>query len=263
MGERRYQYEFSAGNDEMHSLTGRERKAKTMLAILTEALNEQLAQARVLNVGCSTGIIDRFLAPHVATVTGIDIDVSAITSARACSNVPNANFYIGDAMHLDFRDASFDVVVCAQVYEHVSDPAQMMAEILRVLAPGGVCYFAATNRFCIMEQHYHLPFLSIIPVPMAHIYLRLAARGKYYHERHLSVWGLRRLVREFEVNDYTHKILSDPDRYSARYMLGSGIKLWIARTVARIAYGVFPGYVWILAPKRRRQLRRNTIGGIR
>jgi len=164
--------------------------------------------------------------------------------------LPNVEFRVGDAMQLDFADASFDVVICSQVYEHVPDPARMMNEISRVLAPEGICYFAATNRFCIMEQHYHLPFLSVVPLPLAHWYLRLARRGNYYHERHMSLRGLRRLVRQFDVDDYTQRMLSDPDRYMARYMLGSGMRLRIARALAHYAYGLFPGYVWLLKHER-------------
>lgn len=249
MNDRGYQYGFSAGNDAMHSIAGRQRKAATMLAVLSDALGDRLERARVLNVGCSTGIIDTFMAPHVARVTGIDIDAPAVDAARAHCGATNVEFHVGDAMCLDFPDASFDVVICSQVYEHVPDPVRMMGEIQRVLATDGVCYFAATNRFCIMEQHYHLPFLSVIPVPLAHLYLRLARRGNYYHERHMGLGGLRHLVRGFDVDDYTRRMLSDPDGYGARYMLGNGLRLRMTRMLARIAYGMFPGYVWLLHPQ--------------
>lgn len=246
MNDRGYQLGYSDVSAEMHSVEGRRRKAMTMLAVLRDAMRDRLGEVRLLNVGCSTGIIDECMAPHVASVVGIDIDARAIESALARCAVKNAQFRVGDAMNLEFVDASFDVVICSQVYEHVPDPARMMEEIYRVLAPGGVCYFAATNRFCIMEKHYHLPFLSIIPVRLAHWYLRLLGKGKYYYERHLSLGGLHRLVHRFEVSDYTQKILSDPDAYAAGYMFASRFKLGVARVLARSAYPVFPGYVWLL-----------------
>ena len=112
-----------------------------------------------------------------------------------------------------------------------------------MLALDGLCYFAATNRFCIMEQHCHLPLLSVVPVSWAHLYLRLAHRGRYYHERHFSLGGLRRFTRDFEVENFTRRILRAPDRYAARYMLAGGIKLRGARLLARVAYSAFPGYV--------------------
>lgn len=251
MGERGYQLDFSSGNEAMHSIAGRQRKAATTLAVLNSAMGRRLAVARVLNVGCSTGIIDMSLAPYVDHCVGIDIDIAAIESARVACDAGNVEFRTGDAMNLDFPDDAFDIVICSQVYEHVPDPIRMINEIFRVLRSDGVCYFAATNRFCIMEQHYHLPFLSVIPVPLAHWYLRALRRGRFYHERHMTLAGLRRLVHRFEVDDYTRRMIAAPDAYAVRYMLGRGIRLRLVRAVARFAYCVFPGYVWILRPCKR------------
>jgi ubiquinone/menaquinone biosynthesis C-methylase UbiE len=246
MSDRGYQLGYSDISAEMHSTEGRRRKAMTMVAVLQHALNDHLASARLLNVGCSAGIIDESLAPHVGSVVGIDIDAPAVDEARLRCKASNVEFRTGDAMHLDFPDASFDIVICSQVYEHVPDPEKMMDEIYRVLVPGGVCYFAATNRFCVIEQHYKLPFLSIVPVSMAHWYLRLCGKGRYYYERHKSLAGLRRLVNRFGVDDYTRRILWEPENFSAGYMLNGRIKLAVARALARFAYPVFPGYVWLL-----------------
>ncbi|MFC4528480.1 class I SAM-dependent methyltransferase [Dyella halodurans] len=251
MTQREYQHGFSIGNPAMHALEGRQRKAITMLAVLEDALGpEKLAKARVLNVGCSTGIIDEVLSSRAREVTGIDIDVHAITLAAQRCSKPNTTFKVGDAMALDFPDASMDVVICSQVYEHVPNPAKMMDEIYRVLATGGVCYFAATNRLCVMEQHYKLPFLSIIPVSWAHRYLRLLGRGRFYHERHFTLSGLRKLTERFLVDDYTAKIVDDPDRFRARYMIKSRLKVIAGRIFVQVAYWCFPGYIWILRKRR-------------
>lgn len=247
MSKRGYQYDFSKDNAAMHSADGRTRKALTMCAVLSEAMGvEWLANAKVLNVGCSTGLIDEVLAEHAGSVVGIDIDINAIESARARRRRANLEFQLGDAMALDFPDHSFDVVICSQVYEHVPSPVQMMAEIRRVLASHGVCYFAATNRFCVMEQHYHLPFLSVIPVSWAHHYLRLCRRGRYYHERHMTLWELRRLTTAFDICDYTRKLLDEPERYGTGYMINSVFKRVGAIVFSRCAYWAFPGYIWLL-----------------
>jgi SAM-dependent methyltransferase len=243
---RGHQRDFSRDNEAMHSREGRERKARTMLAVLSDHLGEaRLSRARVLNVGCSTGLIDEVIATRTAHVVGIDIDEDAIAIANARRS-HNTEFRIGDAMDLDFPDGSFDVVICSQVYEHVPDPQRMMVEIRRVMAEAGICYFAATNRWCVMEQHYRLPFLSVIPVSWAHRYLRVAGAGDFYYERHLGLRGLKRLVAAFAVVDYTRRIIDEPDRFEARYLVGSGTKQRIARLLARTAYWAFPGYVWLL-----------------
>jgi 2-polyprenyl-3-methyl-5-hydroxy-6-metoxy-1,4-benzoquinol methylase len=247
LSERGYQYDFSKDNAAMHSAEGRRRKALTMLAVLHDALGEGvIAQSRVLNVGCSTGLIDGVLAEQAGSVVGIDIDQGAIKSAQVHCSHANLQFRLGDAMALDFPDQSFDVVICSQVYEHVPDPARMMAEISRVLAPDGVCYFAATNRLCIMEQHYHLPFLSVMPLSWANHYLRWCGRGQYYHERHMTLSGLRRLTAGLAIEDYTRRLLANPARYHVDYMIKSRSKMIFARLLSRFAYWALPGYIWIL-----------------
>jgi len=122
-----------------------------------------------------------------------------------------------------------------------------MDQIYRVLKPEGVCYFAAGNRFSIEEHHYQLPFLSVIPRPLGHLYLRLAGKGRYYYEKHLSYWGLKSLVSRFEVIDYTVKVICDPEQFDVSYMLEPGSKKHkVAKFVVNWLYWVCPGYIWLL-----------------
>lgn len=244
--DRGYQHDYSHDNLEMHSSEGRRRKAATMHRILDEALGpSRLAGASVLNLGCSTGFIDEFLAPHVRTVMGVDIDQPAIDLAKGRCTAGNVRFQVDDAMALTFSDATFDVVICSQVYEHVPDPARMIREIHRVMRPGGVCYFAATNRWAVMERHHHLPFLSWLPSGLADRYVRLFKRGDAYYERHLGYRDLLRLVSDFKLDDYTVRVLSEPTRYAAAYMLSPG-RVWVARLAYNGFRSLFPGYIWLL-----------------
>src|SRR3546814_13212696 len=69
------------------------------------------------------------------------------------------------------------------VIEHVGNAdAQRhhLVEIRRVLAPDGVVYFAAPNRWRLVEPHFRLPFLSWLPHPASDRYLRLMCRGIHY-----------------------------------------------------------------------------------
>ncbi len=245
--QRGYQYGFSHNQPAMHDAEGRLRKARTMVAVLRDHLGPAVAESRVLDVGASTGIIDDHLAEHFAQVTGIDIDREAVISAGERFPRDNLVFREGDALAIEFPDATFDVVICSQVYEHVPDAARMMAEIHRVLRPGGVCYFAASNRLMWNEPHYNLPLLSVVPRPLAHHYVRLAGRAERYHELHLSYWGLRRLVADFEVIDYTRHIVEDPERFGADYMLPPGaFKTRVARFMVGYLPWLMPGYIWLL-----------------
>src|SRR5690606_24205341 len=112
-----------------------------------------------------------------------------------------------------------------------------MAEIRRVLKPGGVCYFAASNRFMWNEPHHNLPLLSVVPRRLAHFYVRLFGKADHYHELHFSYWGLKRLVKDFEVVDYTRKVIEDPVRYKISYMIKPGsLKSGLARVFAKYVY---------------------------
>ena len=218
-----------------------------MLAVLEDYFGGPLAEREILNVGGSAGAIDNFLADHAHRVVSIDIDDKAIEHAQATFQKPNLEFRVADALKLPFDDASFDVVICSHVYEHVPDPVQMFAEIDRVLKPGGTCYFSAGNRLMWNEPHYDLPLLSVLPRPLAHVYIRLAGKADYYHEKHLSYWGLKKLVAGFARTDYTAKLILEPQRFHTEYMLPPGsLKTRVARFMAQSVYWALPGYIWLL-----------------
>jgi ubiquinone/menaquinone biosynthesis C-methylase UbiE len=244
---RSQQFDFSKYQPSMFERAGRERKAKTMLAVLSDVCQVPLIDLDLLDVGASTGIIDNLLAERFGTVRGLDIDASAVEYAQKTYKKGNLNFEIGNAMELHVSDKSFDVVVCSQVYEHVPSAERMMKEIYRVLKPGGICYFAANNRFRWNEPHYNLPLLSAVPRWFAHIYIRLSGKAERYHELHYSYWGLKQLVRDFHIVDYTNKIISDPEKFAFEYQLVPGsLKQKVAKFFTRNVYCLVPGYIWVL-----------------
>jgi ubiquinone/menaquinone biosynthesis C-methylase UbiE len=110
---------------------------------------------RVLDVACGTGIVARVAAPRVAPsgrVVGLDLNEGMLAVARACSVEEGTSiaWKQGDATALPFADAEFDVVLCQQGLQFVPDKARALAEMHRVVAPGGVvavAVFGAVNRF--------------------------------------------------------------------------------------------------------------------
>jgi ubiquinone/menaquinone biosynthesis C-methylase UbiE len=243
---RDYQYDYSEIMPSVYDREARERKALTTLAVLEDFFDEPLAALSCLDVGGSTGVIDHRLAQELGRVVGIDIDQKAINYARQNFVRDNLEFDVGDAMQLAFADDSFDVVICSHVYEHVPDAEQLMAEIYRVLRPGGACYFSGNVRIMINEPHYNLPFLSLLPRPLAHLYLRVTGKGRYYHEKHLGYGALRRLMAAFEVHNYTARVIAEPDRYRVEYMLPAGsLKARLAGFVARRLPWMSP-CIWLL-----------------
>lgn len=251
----KYQYHYTANRvakENMYSATARTHKAEKIIAVLQDYLGET-SKLSVLDVSCSTGIMCRVLSNHFEKATGIDIDEEAVSYAQSRYRRKNLEFHVMDALKTSFPDESFDVVVCNQMYEHVTDANQLAQEIYRVLVPEGVCYFGATNRLKVIETHYgRLPFLSYLPKSLAHLYLRVSGRGKNYYENLYTCGTLKRLCAGFERIDYTAKVVRDPEKFRATDMIATGtLGQRLALIVLRFAYWAFPGYIWLLKkPKR-------------
>ncbi len=86
-------------------------------------------------------------------VTGIELSESQLAQAREHSQ-PNLEFVQGDATQLPFAEVAFDVVYCRWVLEHLANPAAALAEILRVLKPGGRFF---VDEVDVSSQRYDPP----------------------------------------------------------------------------------------------------------
>jgi SAM-dependent methyltransferase len=110
---------------------------------------------RVLDLGCGEGrhAITAYLHQAV-NVVGLDLSHDDLQTARdrfAQFNDPDdrsrhVNFLRASGLHLPFADASFDKVICAEVLEHIPDYESVLAEIHRVLKPGGM-FAVSVPRF--------------------------------------------------------------------------------------------------------------------
>lgn len=96
---------------------------------------------RVLDIGSGPGLLAASVAKQVGEqgeVRGVDVSDTMVGLAAArCAAFGWARFEVADATRLPFTDGSFDVVACTQVLEYVPDVEGAIAEIRRVLRPGG------------------------------------------------------------------------------------------------------------------------------
>lgn len=203
-------------------------QAEKIAHALTHYTDRDLSSCVCLDVGCSSGVITSAIAPIFRRTVGLEYDETAL---RAADSAVRAGLALlrGDGMSLPFSDGMIDVIICAQVYEHVPDDARLFAEIYRVLRPGGLVFFSGPNWLFPIEPHHMLPLLHWLPRPLADLYLRLTHRGDRYYEHLRHIWGLRRVARAFTIQDVTVAQLQ-------RFYLSSGRYGFLRRV---------PGAVWM------------------
>ncbi len=98
-----------------------------------------LEARRLLDVPCGTGELARRLRPRMPGLTLVGADLSPEMLRRASSKVSDraAAWLLADMRRLPLADASFDVAACANGLHCVPEPAESLAELRRVLRPGG------------------------------------------------------------------------------------------------------------------------------
>lgn len=126
----------------------------------------------VLDLGCAGGFMAEALAHRGAKVAGIDPAAQAIDAAQAhaAEGGLQIRYDVGVGEDLPYGDAAFDSVVCVDVLEHVSDLTRVLAEVTRVLKPGGLFLFDTINRN---------PLSRFATITLAEDILRLLPKGTH------------------------------------------------------------------------------------
>ncbi|MGQ9663173.1 MAG: class I SAM-dependent methyltransferase, partial [Kiritimatiellia bacterium] len=128
-------------------------------AELDEVLHLIPPKSRILEVGAGTGIQAKILAEHGFDVVGIDL---ASSHYRAVRVWPIQDY---DGERIPYPDLSFDVVFSSNVLEHVANLPQFLAEVYRVLKPGGLAIHvvpSATWRFWTSLAHYPVSLFMVL-----------------------------------------------------------------------------------------------------
>lgn len=146
-----------------------------------------LAGTRVLDVGCGGGILSEAMARRGAMVTGIDLGEKALKVAQLHkleSGVAVEYRLVAVEAVADEQPASFDVVTCMEMLEHVPDPAAIVAACAKLTKPGGKVFFSTLNRnlksylFAVIGAEY---VLNLLPKG-THEY------GKFIKPSELTAW---------------------------------------------------------------------------
>jgi 2-polyprenyl-6-hydroxyphenyl methylase/3-demethylubiquinone-9 3-methyltransferase len=173
-----------------------------------------LAGRRVLDVGCGGGLLAEGMARRGAQVTAVDLAPAALEVARlhAVESGLAIDYRLASAEQLAAEiPASFDVVTCLEMLEHVPDPALTVAALARLVRPGGHVVCSTIDRG---------PRSFVLGIVAAEYLLRLVPPGTHEYARFIRPSELARFGREagLELADLTGMSY---DPFARRARLGS------------------------------------------
>lgn len=126
---------------------------------------------RALEVGPGSGVYLPLLSELSQTVVASDIEEAFLARARElAADRPNVEVVLDDIVASALPDASFDLVLCSEVIEHIPDPAGALASMHRILRPGGTLLLSTPHRFSPLELAGRVAFLPGIVDVVRRIY---------------------------------------------------------------------------------------------
>jgi len=184
-----------------------------------------LKDKQVLDVGCGGGILSDAMARAGAHVTGIDLATKSLKVAQLHAletQTPNVSYREVSAEALAGENpASFDVVTCMEMLEHVPDPASIVQACATLVKPGGWVFFSTLNRN---------PKSFLFAIVGAEYVLNLLPRGTHEYAKfikpseladHCRAAGLDlQAMRGLQYNPITRRYWLDGNT-SVNYMIGT------------------------------------------
>jgi 2-polyprenyl-6-hydroxyphenyl methylase/3-demethylubiquinone-9 3-methyltransferase len=184
-----------------------------------------LAGKRVVDVGCGGGILAESMAARGAQVVGVDMAGSALAVAKLHT--------LESGLSVDYRQmtaeqlaetepASFDVVTCMELLEHVPDPALLVASCAQLVKPGGQVFFSTLNRN---------PKSYLLAIAAAEYVLKMLPKGTHDYAKFIRPAELAKWLRaaELDLKNFTGMSYNPLTR---RYFLSEDISVnYLVHTV--------------------------------
>lgn len=187
------------------------------------AEREPLEGKRILDIGTGGGILAESMARAGAIVTGIDLAEAPLSVARLHALEVGADVEYRNISAEDLADASpasFDIVTCLEVLEHVPDPASTVAACKALVKPGGHVFLSTLNRN---------PKSWLFAIVGAEYVLRLLPRGTHEWDKFIKPSELSGYCRQAELdvteitgllyNPFTRVYSLDKNDVDVNYMM--------------------------------------------
>lgn len=232
---------------------GRELKAHAILTTVKHFVPMNLQQTTWLDIGCGSGGIAAGLAPHIKSIIAIDpfpwAEWSTLQSLHH-----NLQFFNQPIENLSSASESVDIILCNQVYEHVLNPQALIAEIYRILKPGGYCYFAGPNLLFPIEPHVFWPFVHWLPRAWAVKLMKICRSKGILDAYSTTYWTLTTWLGHFEITNAIPFILQHPHLYGKSSWLKPAW-LWqvfssLPESLIHAMTWLSPGFIFILKKPR-------------
>lgn len=173
---------------------------------------------RVLDVGCGGGILSESMAQKGAVVTGIDLGEKALNVAKLHSlesGVAVDYQHVSAEALAEAAPASYDVVTCLEMLEHVPDPSSIIQACSTLVKPGGHVFFSTIHRN---------PKAYLYAVIGAEYLLRMLPRGTHDYAKFIKPSELAAWMRQAGLT-LQNQIGMQYNPMTQQYRLGSDVSV--------------------------------------
>lgn len=169
-----------------------DRKHEVVLDAVRRCM-DHVSPKRFLDAGCGNGIYLKRLAEPGAgpAMHGVDFSESMVRIAR--DNGEGKNFVVGNLEEVPYRSESFEVILCAQVIEHMLDDKKAMGELARLLSAGGYLVISTDNKDNTVSKILRAPLKPLYV--LAGFFRRAQTPEKYFPHKEYSRNDFEELIR--------------------------------------------------------------------
>jgi len=177
------------------------RRGQNIIKCFKEELTKKDGQVKVLDIGCDNGLyiflLNSFIEfKNMAYFYGIDISPCAIYLAeefKKTLGMNNVTFEVGDAEDLKLQSSYFDIVIGAELIEHLTNPDNFLGQLIKVLKPGGLAIITTPNKNNLVHKLGKIPLFFFKNWKPASRYGDISKPGCGYG--HISVKGLNEWIK--------------------------------------------------------------------